>query len=67
MGLRRMLTSGRRVPSLDRRLKRDLSERYSEEFEELERTWSIDLSAWRDGAAIAGASLPEGPENRRSA
>jgi hypothetical protein len=48
MGLRRLLTSGRRVPPLDPQLKRNLSEMFVAEFEELERSWGLDLSIWRD-------------------
>lgn len=67
LGLRRLLTSGRRVPPLDPRLKRDLSEMYADEFEELERSWSIDLSPWRDRASRPeGSVAPHGPEPRRS-
>jgi hypothetical protein len=67
LGLRRLMTSGRRVPPLDRRLRRDMSEMYSEEFEELERAWGVDVGAWTDRPSIAGSGLPEGPKTRRSA
>jgi hypothetical protein len=48
MGLRRLLTSGSSVPSLDPQLRQELSAHYAEEFEELERTWGLDLSSWKD-------------------
>jgi hypothetical protein len=67
LGGRRLLTSGRRVPPLDRRLKRELSEMYADEFEELERTWGVDIGVWRDHPSIAASGLPEDPETRRSA
>jgi hypothetical protein len=65
LGLRRLLTSGRRVPSLDRRLKGDLSEMYAAEFEELEGSWGIDLTLWRDRASMPeGSAAPHRPETR---
>lgn len=51
LGLRRLLTSGRRVPRLDRELKRSFTEMYAEEFEALERSWGLDLGAWRERPA----------------
>jgi hypothetical protein len=53
MGLRRALTSGRRVPPLDPQLRRDLSDRYEREFETLERSWGLDLARWRAPRAAA--------------
>jgi len=44
-----------------------MSEMYSEEFEELERAWGVDVGAWRDQPSRAGSGLAEGPETRRSA
>jgi hypothetical protein len=66
LGLRRLLTSGSRVPSLDPGLKRELSQIYADEFEELERSWGIDLSPWRDRASIAGSGVPDASEIRGS-
>jgi hypothetical protein len=56
LGLRRLLTSGRRVPSLDRQLKRDLSEMYTAEFETLESSWGLDLAIWRDPTFVPATS-----------
>lgn len=56
LGLRRLLTSGRRVPPLDRQLKRSYSEMYRDEFEALERSWGLDLSTWRETPPVAGSS-----------
>lgn len=53
MGLRRALTSGRRVPPLDPQLRRELSGRYEREFETLERSWGLDLARWRAPRAAA--------------
>jgi hypothetical protein len=53
MGLRRALTSGRRVPPLDPQLRRELSGRYETEFETLERSWGLDLAKWRVPRAAA--------------
>ena len=57
MGLRRALTSGRRVPPLDSQLRRALSDRYEKEFETLERSWGLDLARWK--APRAAAPRPE--------
>ena len=65
MGLRRLLTSGRRVPPLDERLRRELSEMYAAEFDELERSWDIDLTRWRQGTS-AGSGRAEGTDLRRA-
>ena len=68
MGLRRLLTSGRRVPRLDPRLKRDLSEMYTAEFEALESSWGLDLSIWRDSTLVPEeATIPRDVESRGSA
>jgi Sulfotransferase domain len=68
MGLRRLLTSGRRVPPLEKGLKRELSQMYAAEFEELERSWGIDLGPWRDRAPLPGGTpVPNSPEPRGSA
>ena len=66
LGLRRLLTSGSRVPRLDPGLKRELSQMYAEEFEELERSWGVDLSSWRDRTSIAGSGVPDASEIRGS-
>jgi hypothetical protein len=54
MGVRRLLTSGRRVPALDPGVKARLSERYEADLDELERGWDLDLGAWRDRGDAAG-------------
>ncbi len=41
------MTSGGRVPKLDDQLKKELSQRYLDEFDALERSLGIDLSSWR--------------------
>jgi hypothetical protein len=67
LGLRRLLTSGRRVPPLEKGLKRELSQMYAGEFDELERSWGIDLSPWRDRASLPeGSAVPNRPEPRGS-
>ncbi|MDQ4108241.1 MAG: sulfotransferase [Actinomycetota bacterium] len=66
LGLRRLLTSGSRVPPLDPGLKRELSQMYADEFEELERSWGIDLSSWKDRTSIAGSGVPDASEIRGS-
>jgi hypothetical protein len=53
MGLRRALTSGRRVPPLDPQLRRELSGQYEREFETLERSWELDLARWKAPRAAA--------------
>jgi hypothetical protein len=60
-GLRRWITSGTRVPSLDQELKRELSRMYEGDFEELERSWGIDLGVWRNRSPV-----PEGSTARRN-
>jgi hypothetical protein len=67
LGLRTLLTSGSRVPSLDPQLRRDLSAIYAEEFEELERTWGMDLSSWKDPSPLAPRlDAADNAETRRS-
>jgi hypothetical protein len=56
LGLRRFITSGPRVPRLDPDVRSRLSEGFEGEFEELERGWGLDLSAWRRGAERPPAS-----------
>lgn len=53
LGVRRLLTSGRRVPPLDPGLKARLTERYEADLEELERSWGLDLATWRSGSTSA--------------
>lgn len=66
-GLRRLLTSGHRVPALDQDLKRELSERYADEFEALERSWGVDLGSWRGRSPAAeGSGVDDGAQARRS-
>jgi hypothetical protein len=60
-GLRRWITSGTRVPSLDQALKRELSRMYEGDFEVLERSWGIDLGVWRNRSPV-----PEGSTARRN-
>jgi hypothetical protein len=67
MGLRRLLTSGRRVPSLDPQLKRNLSEMFAAEFEELELSWGLDLSIWRDQNSAPRRSATRNAESQGSA
>lgn len=68
MGLRRLMTSGRRVPPLDRELRRHLSEMFADEFEALETSWGLDLSIWRDPAAVPERSAaPQNAESQGSA
>jgi Sulfotransferase domain len=55
LGLRRVLTSGTRVPRLDAALRQELSERYLEEFDTLEDLLGLDLSTWRDRSSVRGA------------
>jgi hypothetical protein len=66
MGLRRLMTSGRRVPPLDPQVRRELSERYASEFEDLERSWGIDLTRWKDRAWMAPSGRRNGAGVRRS-
>jgi hypothetical protein len=47
LGLRRLLTRGRRVPRLDPQRRQELSARFEDGFDALERDWGLDLSAWR--------------------
>ena len=68
MGLRRLMTSGRRVPALDRELRRNLSEMFADEFEALESSWGLDLSIWRDPASDPERSAaPQNAESQGSA
>jgi hypothetical protein len=54
LGVRRLVTSGRRVPRLGSQLKDDLSQRYLAEFDALEDLLSVDLSAWRERSSVRG-------------
>jgi len=48
LGVRRLLTRGNPLPSLDPESRRHLSQRYEQEFGELESCLQIDLSCWRE-------------------
>ncbi len=47
LGVRSAITKGRAMPRLDQGLRSQLSERYHEEFDELERRFEIDVSCWQ--------------------
>jgi sulfotransferase family protein len=47
LGMRRLMTSGTRVPKLDDQLKKELSQMYLDEFDALEDLLGIDLTCWR--------------------
>jgi hypothetical protein len=47
MGVRRAITAGRAMPRLDPGLRAQLSERYAQEFGDLESRYGIDVSCWR--------------------
>ena len=47
LGIQRFLSKGKTLPPLDEQLKRQLSQSYLREFDELERCLRIDLSSWR--------------------
>jgi hypothetical protein len=65
MGLRRALTSGRRVPPLDPQLRQELSGHYETEFETLEGSWGLDLARWK--SPRAGAPLRDDSARVRQA
>ena len=44
----KILGKGKPLPPLEEELRRQLSQQYWDEFDELERDWQIDLSSWRD-------------------
>jgi hypothetical protein len=46
-GVQRVIARGKALPALDEGTKRQLSDRYAEEFDELERCLQVDLSRWR--------------------
>lgn len=48
LGIQKSLSRGKSLQPLDEALRRDLSRSYAAEFDELERTMQIDLSAWRN-------------------
>lgn len=48
LGIQKTLSKGTNLQPLDENLRKDLSRSYVAEFEELERTLQIDLSAWRN-------------------
>jgi hypothetical protein len=55
LGIRRVLTSGTRVPRLDPALRQELSERYLEEFDALEDLLGLDLGTWRIRSSVRGS------------
>lgn len=48
LGIQKSLSEGKSLQPLDEDLRRNLSRSYAAEFDELERTMQIDLSAWRN-------------------
>lgn len=48
LGIQKSLSKGKALQPLDEGLRQDLSRSYAAEFDELERTMQIDLSAWRN-------------------
>jgi hypothetical protein len=46
-GVQQAIARGTALPALDEETKQELSERYAEEFEELESCLGVDLSRWR--------------------
>jgi len=48
LGIQKSLSKGKSLQPLDEDLRRNLSRSYAAEFDELERTMQIDLSAWRN-------------------
>ena len=66
LGLRRLITSGDRVPSLDQDMKRELSQMYAGDFEELEKTWGIDLAVWKAGPLPEASAVPRHAEPQGS-
>jgi len=48
LGIHKMFSKGRTLQPLDEGLRQDLSRSFLAEFDELERTMQIDLSAWRN-------------------
>lgn len=47
LGVRRLLAKGAALPRLDAQSRMDLSRRFEDEFEDLERLMRIDLTRWR--------------------
>jgi hypothetical protein len=48
LGIQRFLSKGDPLQPLDKELKKQLSQAYYEEFDELEKCLQIDLSSWRN-------------------
>jgi len=48
LGLQRILAKGNSLPPLDEELKKQLSQPYQDEFDELEQCLQIDLSCWKN-------------------
>jgi hypothetical protein len=46
--IQRILAKGKPLPPLDEDLKSQLSQQYLDEFSELEQSWQVDLSSWRN-------------------
>jgi hypothetical protein len=47
LGIQRVLSKGNSLQPLNGELKKQLSQLYQEEFDELEQCMQIDLSSWR--------------------
>lgn len=47
LGIQRVIAKGSPLPKIDHELRRDLSRRYADEFNELEECLDIDLTSWR--------------------
>lgn len=55
LGIQRILSTGTPIPPLDDRLRTELGNQYSGEFDELESMLGIDLGRWRSTAATRPA------------
>lgn len=47
VGIQRLISGGGQLPSIDRHLRTQLSERYRDEFSELEECLDVDLGSWK--------------------
>jgi hypothetical protein len=47
LGIQRILSKGNSLQPLDEEVKKQLSQLYEEEFDELEQCMQINLSSWR--------------------
>jgi hypothetical protein len=54
IGVRRLMTSGKRVPRLDPAVREQLTSRYRGEFDALEDLLGLDLRAWREPSSVRG-------------